>query len=328
MTGLGDRAGDLPIGIITSLTGGNAVTETSLHRGALLAVEQVNAIEAWLKSDQVLAPLLPRLSGYKPATEPGARVGQMRAFRNALSLELVGGSVLQIRLEGSKPKGLGRDLEIILSRLMEGLTGPEQNIFSAPQFVLMQRGDELAAADAALDNAIHASGTNDPAAVIRDLRQLSGMTTGSLPGMRSSGASQVDPQAVEELRRRISNDPSVSRHLEQLYAARQRAQAALDAMRSQAGGRSNYVGIFDAPDNLLVIGRPADPVVGESKGRKLAIAGVLASILLGAALVFAVEFLAGPLRTRKDFEDALGVPVIARVGHLPNGSDAPPAQSA
>lgn len=34
---------ELPIGVITSLTGGNAATETSIHRGALLAIDEVNA---------------------------------------------------------------------------------------------------------------------------------------------------------------------------------------------------------------------------------------------------------------------------------------------
>lgn len=33
----------LPVGVITSLTGGNAATETSIHRGALLAIDEVNA---------------------------------------------------------------------------------------------------------------------------------------------------------------------------------------------------------------------------------------------------------------------------------------------
>lgn len=34
---------ELPIGVITSLTGGNGPTESSIHRGALLAIDQINA---------------------------------------------------------------------------------------------------------------------------------------------------------------------------------------------------------------------------------------------------------------------------------------------
>lgn len=286
------------------------------------AVEQIGAIEAWLKSDQVLAPLLPRLHGYKRPASAAEQVIQLRLMRNALSLQLVGGSVLEVRLQGDKPQGLGRNLEIILSRLMEGLTGPEKNIFSAGQFVVMSRSDEVEAATAALNSAIDQSTTGDPVEIEKDLRQLWTLTHGSAgtTGARarlvlSQGPS--DPKFIDDLRRKISDDPAAVARLEALYAARQTAQERLDSVRNQAtGARSNYVGIFDAPDNLLIIGRPADPIFGESSGRKLAIAGLMLSILCGAGLAFVVEFLSGPLRTRSEFERISGLPVVARVHKL------------
>ena len=288
-------------------------------------IEQVGAIEAWLKSEQVLAPLIPRLRGYEAPAGPKVKMAQLLALRNSLSLELVGGSVLTVKLEGRKPDGLGVNLEIILSRLMEGLTGPEQSIFTASQFVLMRRSDEVDAANFKLSRAIEASGTRDPGQVQRSLNQLWKLGAGS--DAAAGGRLTADrgdagglEKAANDLRQQISADPSVSTHLEALYAASQMALERLEALRSSSGaGRGTYVGIFDAPDNLLVVGRPADPIVGESMGRKLAIAGVLLSIMIGGGLVVAVEFMVGRLRTRGDFERASGLPVVARVRNISVG---------
>jgi len=41
--GRGTESADIPVGVLYSLTGGLAVTETSIQQGALLAIEQVNA---------------------------------------------------------------------------------------------------------------------------------------------------------------------------------------------------------------------------------------------------------------------------------------------
>ena len=309
--------------ILLSNANRNVAGINSANAQRASVVEQVGAIEAWLKSDQVLAPLIPRLSGYEAPVGPNVRLAQLFALRNSLSLELVGGSVLQVKLEGRKPNGLGVNLEIILSRLMEGLTGPEQSIFSASQFVLMRRSDEVTAADLKLNRAVEASGARDPGQVQRALNQLWKLSVGpdAAPGVIDRGTAGV-PQNANDLRQQISADPGVAIRLEALYAARQMALERLETLRSSSGaGRGNYVGIFDAPDNLLVVGRPADPIVGESIGRKLAIAGMLLSVMIGGGLVLAVEFMVGRLRTRNDFERASGLPVVARVRNIPAGGN-------
>ena len=297
------------------------------------ALEQIGAVEAWLKSDQVLADLLPQLAGYSVPQRGDRLVAEMNALRAALTLELVGGSVLEVKLEGRSPAGLGRNLEIIVSRLMEGLTGPEQNIFSASQFVLMRRREELAATDAALTDAIAAAGLQAPLKIRADLKRLWVLTqprgsekpTASENGPAPLSKDAADRQYVEQmkaagqLRRTISDDPMVVADLERRYAALQAVQVKYDAIRPPSGAaRSNYVGIFDAPDNLLIIGRPEDPIVGESVARKLAIAGILLSLIGGAGIVFLVELFGGVLRTRREHEAASGLPVVARLADIPS----------
>ena len=288
------------------------------------ALEQIGAVEAWLKSDQVLADLLPQLTGHAAPRRGDQLFAEMNALRRALTLELVGGSVLEVKLEGRSPAGLGRKLEIIVSRLMEGLTGPEQNIFSASQFVLMRQREKLAAADAALTDAIAATGIQAPLKVRADLKRLWMLapTRGSeKPTASASGptpvARDLSAEAAEQLRRTISEDPKIVAELERRYATLQAVQAKYDAIQPPSGAaRSNYVGIFDAPDNLLIIGRPEDPIVGESVARKLAIVGILLSLIGGAGIVFLVELFGGLLRTRREYEVASGLPVVARLADV------------
>lgn len=289
-------------------------------------VEQVQAVEAWLKSDQVLAELVPLMTGYTPPETPIAAMVQMRLLAASLSLEVVGNSVLQIKMEGNSPEGLGRNLETVLSRLMEGLTGPEQNIFSAPQFVQMRRNEETAAAEAALMRAIEAGGFQAPLQIRAELHQLWAITKNSqqiggghgMPSGQVAGAGNgAQEDAADRLRRSISDDPAKLAELERLYAAYQDAADRQAAFRAQAGApRSNYVSIFSSPDDLLIIGRPKDPIAGESAARKIAIAGVLLSVVLGSGLVLLAELMGGVLRTRREYESAAGLPVLARMPKL------------
>lgn len=288
-------------------TGGGPVQQ-------LNALEQVRALEAWLKSDQVLAELLEQMPGYRPALSPERLLIQTRILAASLSLELVGNSVLQISLQGRSPAGLGRQLEVVIARLMEGLTGPEQNVLSAPQFMLMRRSEDVALAENTLMRAIEAGGSQSPQQVRTMLHQLWKSSHGG------STESDQGEAATTRLRSAISGDRLYVQQLEALYAAYQTALAREESLRRQGGSnRSNYVGIFDSPDNLLVVGRPRDPIFGESIAKKPAIGGILLSVLLAGGLVVVVELLEGRLRTRKEFEAVAGIPVIARLGRTPAG---------
>lgn len=281
-------------------------------------LEQVQSVAAWLKSDQVLAEILPQMSGYTPPDSPIGMMAQMRVLAASLSLEMVGNSVLQIKMEASRPQGLGRNLEIVLARLMEGLTGPEQNIFSAPQFVQLRRSEDTAAAEAALMRAIEANGFQAPMQTRTALHQLWAMERNRrATGNASPAGGNGQESAEDRLRRSIIDDPAKIAELERLYAAYQSAAEKQSASQGQAGPpRSNYVSIFSSPDDLLIIGRPKDPLVGESAARKLAIAGVLLSVIMGCGLVLIAEVIGGPLRTRQEYETASGLPVLARLGKI------------
>src|SRR5690606_32906796 len=133
------------------------------------------------------------------------------------------------------------------------------------------------------------------------------------PAEDGPGGSPRGQTDRSELEMAISENPETVRDLVQLYETHRAAVENLNILNGQAGmADSNYVGIFSSPDNLLIIGRPKDPILGESAARKLAIAAILLSIVGGLGLVVLLELMSGVLRTQGDYEVTSGLPVVAR----------------
>ena len=93
------------------------------------------------------------------------------------------------------------------------------------------------------------------------------------------------------------------------------AQESYDAIAKRFDNAqiTGALGEFEAPERIKIIQPPSDPVVPVTPGSLLfALAGILAGILAGAGLAGAAEALDTRLRNRSQFENATGVPVIAR----------------
>jgi capsular polysaccharide biosynthesis protein len=291
-------------------------------------IEQVAAIEAWLKSDHVLRDLLPQIFEIKNPGDLKQLSTFMRAARASISMSVIGGSALEVGFEGKNPDGLGRKLEIILARIMEGLTGPEHSIFNASQFVLIQRNDSVAAAEQLLNQAIARAGLERPDQVRNLLQKL--YKAESLRPSQYSDSDKFNPQTarqsrepplppenIDEMERAISADPAIVKSLRRLFQSYQQELVEYEALKQRLSSWvSNYVGIFESAESMLVVGRPQDPILGESPGRKLAIAIMFLSLIGGAGLVWLVELFYDGMRTREEFEKLSGLPVVARLPRL------------
>ena len=299
------------------------------------AVEQIAVLEAWLKSDSNLSALLPQIFEGSAPTDT-LEVGRVtNLLRRSLTLQLVGAAVLEVRLEGSEAKGLGRKLEIIVTRLLEGLINPEAGILTAGQLIMARRGEAVAEAEAVLDRAIHSLGLEGPAQVKSRLQTLyalkKALAVNATTSPRisrapvSDGATAAQPspsdsattrqvQELDDMRATFSPDPRVVKTLESLYDAYEEARMNYQDVRNRASSSTaSYVGVFDAPERLTVIGRPQDPIVGQSSGQKLAIAVMLLAVLFGLALAAIAVWLDRHLWVNADFEEIARVPVLARL---------------
>ncbi len=289
----------------TGLTGPQSI----LAREAVL--QQISAIDAWIKSDQVLRDLLPKLVEGKQLHGETLNT-HVRALRTSLSLELIGNSALEIRLVGLEARGLARKLEIIIERIMDGLTGPEQSILNASQFITLRRTEEVRAAEMALEREIVALGSADPGSVVARLRQMAEIQARA----NAAGVGDAAAEQMNVIRQTISREIGPTAKLEALYARLQEANARANRLRGRAHNSGNYFGIFDTPENLLLVGRPQDPLYGENSWKKAIIALLLLCAMLTAGIVILVELLSGRARLQGEFEKLTGVPVVARFPRL------------
>ena len=293
-------------------------------------IEQVMAIEAWLKSDQVLRQLLPSIMKIEDPNDPQKMSVLLKVARNSISLTLLGGSALEVSLTSSKPYGLGKKLEAVLTRIMQGLTGPERGIFNAPQFVLLAREEAINDTRDALTQAISSLDIESSERIQDLLKQLymmrpleldsqGGLNLPATP-ISTSTNNQLGDLGAEKrrLEQQISEDPEIVKDLIQKYTAYQQA---IDAHRSLnerlSNSGSNYVGLIGFVENLLVIGRPQDPIFGESPGKKIAVAIMLLSIMGSAGLVWLFELFYSGVHTKAEFEELSGLPVVTRFQRLP-----------
>lgn len=304
-------------------------------------IEQISVIEAWLKSDHVLDDMIPQLiDGPLPAT-PQAQIIELTKLRNSLTFELVGNAVLEVRLQGSRAEGLGRKLEIIVTRLLEGVLNPEEGILSAEQMILLRRGDAAREAERSLAHAITAARLGPVEVVKSKLRAMHHLkrgrglaAAGSEPGAAQAGGLLVEragvpdgaspgPAVAERSRllaqldaeqKTLSPDAALVERIERLYANYEEIQTSLEALvqKSRSSG-STYVRIFDSPERLTIIGRPRDPLIGEKSAQKLAIAALMALMLLTAGIILLLELLDPRAYTSEDFESVTGLPVVARL---------------
>lgn len=303
------------------------------------ALDQIAVLEAWLKSDQVMAELLPQLVDDPAPMSVEEMSIQTNILRRSLTLQLVGTAVLEIQLEGAQAKGLGRKLEIIVARLLEGVLNPEAGILSAIQLIVARRQAALEEADTALTHNIAAAKLGAPAEVRSRLQALyvlnqefqryatrrprgdSDRDTARLSAPLASNSEPVVAelaQKIEVARAALAAEPAIVAMLEKLYQALEEARAAYREISERSGAaQTTYVRVFDAPERLTVIGRPRDPLIGTSPGRKYAIAVMFLAGFVSLGLGGLAALLDPRLRIGEDFEFASGLPVVAHLCKIP-----------
>ena len=284
------------------------------------AADQVKAVEAWLKSDPVLEQYLPQISDEPVSTDPNKLAALMRRTRAALKLTLVNNSVLEVQLDGANPNGLGRKLEIILTHLMEGLLKPGDGLLSGGQLILANRFDAWRNAEAALTDAIKATGIEPISAVVMHLSQLNATSfdadaAGNIKGEdgRLASAAAIDAASLDAVRQRLAKRPDTLQQLRELQIRTRTAHDTYAAAKSLFASDNRYAGVFDSPERLTLVGRPRDPLIGENPARKYGIAAMLLSLMAGFGIAFAAEIYDPRLRSRAQYESLSGLPVIARL---------------
>jgi hypothetical protein len=251
-------------------------------------------------------------------TDPEALSVHLNIARSSIHFQLLGGSALEISLDGREPDGLGQKLEIILARIMEGLSGPNRGILSASQFALLKRSESVQAERLELERMIQLSGATSPDVIESRLRALQDLNTAirlnqSTDGRANSGNELTElTQRKREMESLISSDPALRANILQRYEAYQQALTDYESLQAElAPEGKNYFGVLDA-SGVVVVGRPQDPVFGNSPGKKIAIAIMFLGLVAAGAVVAAMEFFYSGVRLKAGFEGLSGLPVVSR----------------
>jgi uncharacterized protein involved in exopolysaccharide biosynthesis len=281
--------------------------------------QRVAGLEALLKSDQVLIPLLDLPAGADPK-----RISQgLQDLRKDLTLELIGSDFLSVDLRGPNSNGLGDKLSRILARFFEVLLA--ENAPNAANVVIQRRRDELQAAENERSRLQAEIAKVLPVGIDAAKTSLETLES-KLQQLRGANAdpNQVreTEQATADLKSKLSESTDLQRRLAfaERELARQRAnyEAYLNRFGDLAGGQG--ASVLNAPGRIKVIDPPTDPVTRSSSRLKFLAAGLIGSILIGIGLAWAAETLDPAIRFPEQLAKATGLPVLA---HLPRIRNAP-----
>jgi len=279
--------------------------------------QRVAGLEALLKSDQVLIPILDLPAGVDPKRISRA----LQDLRKDLTLDLIGSDFISVDLRGPKSDGLGDQLSRILARFFEVLLA--ENAPNAANVVIQRRRDELQAAENERSRLQAEIAKLLPAGIEATKANLQGLEV-TLQQQRSANADadqlRNTEQMLADLRRKLSEGLDLQRRL--AFAERElaRQRANYDAYLNRFGDLASGQGasVLNAPGRIKVIDPPTDPVIRTGSRLTFLAAGLVGSMLIGVALAWAAETLDPTIRYPDQLARASGLPVLARLSRIRN----------
>ena len=277
------------------------------------ASQRVAGLEALLKSDQVLLPIVQAENPGDDLTSARRKVAELR--RN-LTIALIGTDFLEVELKGSKQEGLGRKLHHILTRLFEVLL--TENAPTATQIVLQSSLEELrnaerrhAAVEAKLKEIL-------PDGLPKALERLNALQAGSNPPAGGAASERPGAQEAVALNRMIEQYKALQPEFELTRRQVATLQETYQNNLARAGNlpSTSGISILNAPGRIKIIDSPADPL-GATVSRLLYLAaGLFGSILIGIGLAWLAELLDTRIRYPEQLAATTGLPVLATLPRL------------
>jgi capsular polysaccharide biosynthesis protein len=297
---------------------GNPLARETAVSGSMQ--QRVVGLEALLKSDQVLIPILNLPAGADPRRVSTA----LQDLRKDLTLELIGSDFISVDLRGSKSEGLGDKLSRILARFFEVLLA--ENAPSAANVVIQRRRDELQAAENERSRLqaevarVLPAGLDSTNANVHEIEAL-------MEQQRSANAEagqlHETEQALGDLKSKLNESADLQRRLASAERELARQRADYETYLNRFGDLTSGQGasVLNAPGRIKVIDPPTDPVTKSSSRLKFLAAGFIGSILIVIGLAWAAETLDSAIRYPDQLASATGLPVLAHLPQIRNTPD-------
>jgi capsular polysaccharide biosynthesis protein len=111
--------------------------------------DRISGLQALIKSERIMKAVLKEVLG----TLPNSQIELAHAINEltkSVNVDVLTNDVIEVRLRGSQPHGMGKTLESITARLLESLLAPEDVVLTAPQMLVERRREQMEAAERAL----------------------------------------------------------------------------------------------------------------------------------------------------------------------------------
>jgi hypothetical protein len=125
------------------------------------SADKISGLRALLRSDRLISEVLGEVRGAHFVNDARALSAAKEAMREAISVDAVGSEFFEIRLRGSHPRWMGRELEIIVARLIESIVSSDVSSSTAISFVEQRHAKRVMEASLVLSefDALRAAGT-------------------------------------------------------------------------------------------------------------------------------------------------------------------------
>ena len=210
-----------------------------------------------------------------PPLDAKDRAARIKALAKNVSVDLLGNDFLEFQLAGPSSKGLGLELQKILASLINALVAPPGA--DAGAFLLNNLRDELAVADSTYDKLDH---------------RLASMSPSDADYRRAQAELTALAKSREALRKRYAEE-----------------EARLDS------AATNWSSVINAPERMIIVDSPKDPVLRSISRLYIALAGPIAGLILGISLVILSEIFDKTIRYA-DQIPLFGIPFLGTLSPL------------
>jgi polysaccharide chain length determinant protein (PEP-CTERM system associated) len=104
--------------------------------------DRIAALTSLLGSEHILLSVLKELGEVRDGENPAKTAMKIRELSGAITLKLTGTDLLELRLKGAHPEGMGRRLDAVTKHFLMQLLSPEQSRLQATQSFLREQMDK------------------------------------------------------------------------------------------------------------------------------------------------------------------------------------------
>lgn len=285
--------------------------------------EKFLVLRTWLTSDHVLSGYLDEINAGKAPLSPVQKAGRMIGLRNSIGVEPLGSSAFSVTLKDANPKGLGHKLEVLIIHFLEGFARPNEEMVGTSQFLRERYRQRMEIAAQDLVATLKKAGFENVAAMREKLTQLNEleerlgdpMATAGMGGQEDVDTLRQSIQAVTDAIKKLASEGSFDEEalnvlqIKDRYLTRAKNDYQNFGRLYAEEEKPNFLDL----ERLTMVGRPLDPVLGQSKGKKYAVLAFLVHIALAGGVVVLLELLEQRLYRPEDFVRLSSVPVIAHL---------------